>query len=69
METTQTQTFVERLSKIDRQLFYYQLLTLCYALIIITIILVISLLYVIYIEYNNQNQLNVEYYNNLNGRN
>ncbi|ABC74946.1 hypothetical protein [Neodiprion abietis nucleopolyhedrovirus] len=69
METTQTQTFVERLSKIDRQLFYYQLLTLCYALIIITIILVISFIYVVYIEYNNKNQVYVEYYNNLNGGN
>uniref|UniRef100_A0AAN0LWA0 Uncharacterized protein n=1 Tax=Nesodiprion zhejiangensis nucleopolyhedrovirus TaxID=3135970 RepID=A0AAN0LWA0_9BACU len=50
MDTDQSQTFIKKISQNDRKLFYYQLLTLGYAMLIVTLLLVVSLIWIVYKE-------------------
>nr|UZH98375.1 hypothetical protein NeseNPV-TR_ORF65 [Neodiprion sertifer nucleopolyhedrovirus] len=67
MDTDQSQTFIEKISQNDRKLFYYQLLTLGYALLIITLLLVVSLIWVVYKENSKRSDTVIHYMDNLQG--
>ncbi|AAQ96448.1 hypothetical protein [Neodiprion sertifer nucleopolyhedrovirus] len=67
MDTDQSQTFIEKISQNDRKLFYYQLLTLGYALLIITLLLVVSLIWVVYKENSKRSNTVINYMDNLQG--